>query len=1808
MEILNNRYRVIEHKKQSRLYSSYKAVDILNNSKIVQLNILNSKYIPKNFINFCIDNCSSLGSINKVGLLSIFEFGLVDMIDNKQVYNKMYYYTIELMDKEDKLIDLQWDTKEKVIDIFATLCQLLNYLNVQGYIYEHLNGDSVYYDSENNIIKLKDLITVELTKYEFTEELAKENLFKAPENINKQEYTIKSQIYSLGVFLLILCLQSNDYNLSNKSISNVIKNINNYLYEDYEAINKFDKKFYSIIKKMIKFDPKERYDSVTDIIVDINNKFNTNYKPYKKEVLEKLNFNNKLVGREEEIKSIINIYNSLIKYEMLNKIVTIHGETGIGKTRFLKHLEYLLKLKNTNVYSTLDKKIDCKSSEKVFSEFIRQVVSKAKQETINKYAYDIVKFVPEIVDNIDITPIETLIGAKEKFRVINNISNFIEEVFWDKPIIVLIDNLHCADDFTLEFILYNFSKCNKNNKLMLIFTYCDGECLKNKKFMEFIYKVKEDIRLEIILKELNIDEVGIMIKDILCMQHIPGNFTELIYKNTSGNPLFVEELLKDIFFRKYIYINDSSGKWYKKYNFENLQFPKNMHEALESQINEFDKITYEILSVISIFDKATSLEMISIFVDIDINKLEKSIDDLISKGVLCKKIEDRGFVFDFYNKFLKIYINERIDKYEKKSKHKLAAEMLEKYYLEGGNEYLEELIYHLEGAEDKIKLINYYNKNAETMLMLNNKKDAISNFLKILHHLKSSGSNSKYILNVMLNIGNLYVQEDEQSTALEYFKDAVTLGEKENCYEEVVDALINILEIYVERNYIKEAKVYEEKAKEVLSKINYEDGLIAYNFILASMYLAERKYEESYNICIETLKKCDEKNSEYKFKFYSIICSIFIYTNEIKEALQMLTECLALCNDENYREKIRILNNIGVIYSDYYEDTDKAFEYFNTVYNLSKEKNLVYDEIIALINIAFVHYSLNQHNDAYDNYILASEKAKKYDYPSIEFYCNTYLGNILYKFGRYSETYKYYLLSKRYIDEYNVTERDAGQFYLLGYRIHYICGEICIAENYMKKALDSYKKSDVIFRFEIELLNLIFKLEQNKYEDIEELFKELEEKFNNFTNKDTAASIICISATNFYLNNSIKLAKRLLNLIEPIGNEVKSYRNITRVIFLKTVLYDNVNLESLVDVLNSCKEEEQSYLLWIVYLTIANYFYNKKEYSYAAIYYFEACGVIIDLTLQVPKDFRVGFITCNNMVLPFERFKCIVDCYKYGKNTIDSNKNKIEVNTENDVEDLFNLLNYNEFIKNNFFMDSLRELSSLSLSTKITNITDVFEHLTTNSIKNMEIIVQYLCYLTISSRAIVVVENDRKFEILASSNSNKQLPRDLTILNRVRDMRKPLIIKDDFIERVTLTSCKITSSSIKSSMCIPIIMDGKGDKGIKILKRNSDIYYIDNTIGYIYLESERILNNINEDSLKECLKITKILGIILDKYNTQISSTTDKLTSTLTRKYLEKAINNQLEYCNEYNSNFSILMIDIDLFKDINDRFGHRTGDLVLKEICDIILDNIRETDICGRYGGEEFIVILPETDMYGAYTVAEKIRDKIHKRNILKGKRDVTISLGVATFPEHATQYEELIEKVDQALYIAKNTGRNRSVVWSEKYRGKLNPTNKLTGIISGNINQDFRNVSTMIELIEIVGASKEREEMLYNALGRIIESTESDNGIIFLLSDSEIRDIYGRRAFDKEWINSEKYNESLVRDVIVNKNNICTIDWDNINEYDSLSSMPNWKSVIVSPIMKNDKVRAILYLSVSARKKEFALDDVNFVTILGKTLLSKL
>jgi len=156
---------------------------------------------------------------------------------------------------------------------------------------------------------------------------------------------------------------------------------------------------------------------------------------------------------------------------------------------------------------------------------------------------------------------------------------------------------------------------------------------------------------------------------------------------------------------------------------------------------------------------------------------------------------------------------------------------------------------------------------------------------------------------------------------------------------------------------------------------------------------------------------------------------------------------------------------------------------------------------------------------------------------------------------------------------------------------------------------------------------------------------------------------------------------------------------------------------------------------------------------------------------------------------------------------------------------------------------------------------------------------------------------------------------------------------------------------------------------------------------------------------------------------------TDGLTRMHTRRYLNDRFEEEFGRARSKKSPLSLLMIDVDHFKKVNDQYGHLTGDMVLREVARIIAAQIREIDIAGRYGGEEFCVILPDTDKPGALVVAERIRVAVHEQKIkaYDATLAISISIGVAAFPDDAMQMEELLDKSDWALYRAKKSGRNR-------------------------------------------------------------------------------------------------------------------------------------------------------------------------------------
>jgi diguanylate cyclase (GGDEF)-like protein len=160
-------------------------------------------------------------------------------------------------------------------------------------------------------------------------------------------------------------------------------------------------------------------------------------------------------------------------------------------------------------------------------------------------------------------------------------------------------------------------------------------------------------------------------------------------------------------------------------------------------------------------------------------------------------------------------------------------------------------------------------------------------------------------------------------------------------------------------------------------------------------------------------------------------------------------------------------------------------------------------------------------------------------------------------------------------------------------------------------------------------------------------------------------------------------------------------------------------------------------------------------------------------------------------------------------------------------------------------------------------------------------------------------------------------------------------------------------------------------------------------------------------------------------------SITDELTGSFNRRKLREDLEEELQRAERYNNNLSVLMIDIDWFKEYNDFYGHQKGDELLERLVETISKNIRFNDRLYRYGGEEFVVLLPETDEKEAEDVAEKLRVKIGKKKFVGEKKSqpdkkITISIGIASYPKNGSSSREIIFAADSALYDAKASGRN--------------------------------------------------------------------------------------------------------------------------------------------------------------------------------------
>lgn len=1785
MKMINGRYKIIEQTGKNRTYSVYKAVDINDLTLNVNIYILNSLLIENNILNFCICKFEKLSNNFSKDSIRILDFGVVNKRNDNES-DKEYFYVTEAVENYKTIQEyVENIEEEELIKVFVKICNIAYNQNCSYYRILPFQVENLYI-SNSLEIKLKDEITnlLECNELGLSTDYYKVHNHISYELDNRSE--TNSYIKSLLVILNTIALINK---LKNTEMVNYRKNIESLIYNDekkYKAL--LGEKLYNLIDKININLKNENYNEITDLLKDINEIYDTSYEYEENNNLEILNYNIPLIGREEEVKILNKHIDESYKYN--KNVILLHGEIGIGKSRLIEHINYLLK--NYNKYTSIVLKGKKNKSHKILiEEIIKNIIKYGDQGLLNKYKKELATISSE---NFDVNT--KVIGSqsrKEKLVSVIKLTTLLEEYFGNRNGVIIIDNIDKYDDFTFSIISYLLNRESITDKITFLLTYRDGDCLNNLAFTNFLGNIRNSVKYNMHLRPLPEDKCLQMLKCILNVGNISEEFSGIFYKYSMGNPLFIESALKDLIRKKKIYADNKTGKWRRLEN-PQIYMPTNMEEICKNQLKGIDGLAYKIIYNMAFFNMPTSIEILSEILEENIEVTNNVVGQLLDKGILYSSISDSGFVYSFYNKLLRNFVYQQVEEEKRIEVHNKIYKVLDKHFKKDKNTYIEEIIFHLEKLNLEDELIECYIFNEEKLKRLNSVKEAIKCCHKALNIITNSKNQDRYInqeVDINIKLGDLYKNASDRRNSIKYLMNAEKLCLENNLLEKCCDVEEDIIWNYKETGDTANVDLYQDKMRELLDKLDYKVGELKYLKICISNEYRLENYNKAKELSTKGIALCDDEYLNYKVGFSNSYCDALIGENRIDEALEKLKLILIECENHNYIDaSLRLYSSIGILYCDFIQDGEKAKFWFEKQFKISKINEKKASNVNSVTNIGFVNYMLLNYKDAYEAFEEAYKLSLKEELFYDNFYNYVYMGTVLLKTGNYTEALKFASLCENFVKKHSIYGQEQ-----LPYRIflYYILNLLGNEEEGLKQLIEArkyYDETNSIMRHKVNLLyainEVLLKKESGKTSSVIKCSKTI-------LYIDLRFSMIAKGIMSLIDREMYKEANELFLYIKTLKGALENDENKLLLHYFESILGKEKPAEQLIESLELFNTVKSPNILWRIYLEIGQGFYKGNDLASAAMYLSEACDIILELLKQIPSAVKKQYIGANKLMI--NAYKLLLEIKRYynqGKDRMTS----FNLYVDDNIEELFQIIIDSDFI-NESFIKEVKEQKWPRLR-NVNTIEDLVNNLSDNNTENLKLICKYIKYITLSTRVLILTENENKLSVASSSDDNFNTPKDMSIINLSRSRSTEIKLNRKLVSDGEGNSINYDNDNeVKAAMCIPITPSPKP------LEMGGRYNYNHHISGYIYIEATSRVNNINDETMKKCIILGRIIYMIIDKLNIKYSSTIDKLTGALTRRYLELFIQEQIDRATNLKSEFSIIMMDIDKFKDINDTYGHRRGDVVLQQLCKVAFDNIRGYDAIGRYGGEEFIVILPNTNIDESYKIAERVRNKIAESRLMGDKRDVTISLGISSYPIHGTTYEELIEKADQALYAAKNSGRNKTKIWNESYSSKVSTTNKLSGIFVGSGNQDYKNVSTVIEFIDMITEESSMEEKITATINKIAEITEADVCTLFFVNEDMIYKKYSSSICNYENIDKE-YSFDRVKAAIDSKENICGIDWSTIDEGGG-NLIPELKSNMVVLLKNKNRVRGAIYLSVDINHKEFTYDELNFVNTLAKLMV---
>ena len=1787
MKLVDNRYKISKIVEESIYNSVYEVIDFWNDDRRLFMKMYNMDRQEK-VINYLINNFIDIAHISHDNLLSSEQFSIIKTIDRKKINIKRYYSTTEYIDSPTLAEVHEGLGLEEKLKIILKLCNLLDFLHYRGIVYKHLSPSNIFV-LDNGDIKVMDLINIfenvvnrsysDLTRY-----------FLAPEVLLEQEEIVSynSDKYSLG--MLILYLLTEDFYSVGSS----------YQFKDIHQMDRAQVDYLKhIIRELTKNNPVTREISLRDIIRDIKRLFNIEHEFDLIKERSFLNFKTRIIGRKEEVERVLKLDDNLIANKKDKRIVLVSGDTGVGKTRFLKEISHRLRMRGREVYF-LEINESIKQGLKPATNILRQTLKDAPDHILDKYGREFVKVLPELKYLLNADPLYEIGGDKESLRLYNRITNYFKDLTKERPIYLIIDNIdHCSGEFLrlFKYIVENMD----NTNLVMIASYNERQIpkgtLKEKIFNDLLnYEGVEAIKIS----NFNLAEIGEFIQCILGMNYKPLKFSAVILRESDGNPRYIEYVLKDLFAREELFINENGFWEIRTQKYTDIYFSTSRDETLKNQISLIDSQYMDIMKIVSAYNDSISKSILSKIIDEENKHLNGRLEELVKMGLLEEKVADWGYSYGINNIQLKrlIYYNMPVE--ERIAIHRKLAELLLRNYKDNYRPIMEELIHHLISSKQRDKALNLIIGEAkkEENIMSSHSLYLWEEAYEIVKDM-----DIEYSLEVLESLGNIYFLKGENDKALKVYQELLEKSEKIRNYRYIVLAKLGISEVYLKRNLTDEILTMAEEIKSLSEKNHYPLGIAKAEVIYNRAMLSLGKLEEMER-SLEGLLSFTRENKieEVLGDIYNLKGLVEYFKGNIEAAIEFYEESIKYFQaTDQFTNSTKPINNIANVFiqNGKYEE---AMEYYRKGLEIVEKYGMLNLKLVFLNNIGEVYCNLGNYNEAKKYIEEARNIAIEIKDTNIIFLTSINLGLIYLATGEYGHSYNCYsILKESYAQNPNVSFEIVGQYYNFLGEFYSTFGQWDKAIEYSNKAIDFSKDfNNIEYLMSKRRLILVkyFKTGEYDKKSMEKLLAELTTSRLIFQRRNSLLQfgLIALFEDDYEF---------LINIIDE-DNELRKQLSLLPLEYLRMILLYSASRDKdrnryLENLEKEMKKHNIINLDILLNTIIATNFAKEGKYYQAINYLLEALDLIYSIIKKVPlRSLQISFIKSHKT----DDIKRILSEAIYNISNkrlnfvyIDDLKAEEPIDIYFDYNSIFDLIDDEHFIKItklNYLYEDIKDVSSIE---------ELIARLTNDYQFNLNLILKYLSKETLAQKGFILSYDEEKDDYIpiASLDDKDQWEPNENLLALSSRYDRGILLSSLGSNIIGLHK-DFLPQNIRAIICVPIFVPLIQPETPSVERRKKVVGRSNRIEGYVYLETGRVFNRFDKERQNLVNSLAKILYINIDNYRLRVFSNVDKLTGIYTRKYYESEFNKILMEAKRKEESFAVLMLDLDGFKEINDTYGHRTGDEILSIIGRILKKSIRSTDLVARYGGEEFIIILRNVLEDEAKTIAEKIRQNIEDIRLPGIEKAVTISTGISMFPIHSQFKEELIEKADQALYCAKERGKNRVIMWDTNLADTLNRGDRLAGIISGNTNRDQRNILALLDVIKITNEDIDYEDKIFNFLGRVIEVLEAENCAFIEIepSSKEILNSYGRRRQNLNWVETDFLNETIVKRIVNKGEGEFLIDWESISEENLNLKTPNWQSVIAIPLIFKYQIKGVVYATVPIKEKEFDYNNYN----LAKTL----